>query len=256
MSMKHCTYLSSAIAVAAVGSSDAAILIDPGAVVGGSITPAGTLVVIDVPTPTAFPATGGGDSDWLSDANVIATQADQGFQVLGGSGIQSENYGNSTWEPDGTPAGEGKNFAGYSGTLVAFNFNLTNSGIDIPDGSVINGIYTTWRTRRVDNSDYFYTEGAASDTVNIQFGTAPTADLVIRWVDGGGGNNDGNFQQILSGPIVVEGGDGFQLRQDRNPNTAHLDAVIIDVTLPGIPEPSSLALLGLGGLLVARRRRG
>lgn len=39
-------------------------------------------------------------------------------------------------------------------------------------------------------------------------------------------------------------------------STSGVDSFIDDVSITVVPEPGSLALLGLGGLLIARRRRG
>ena len=235
--------MASMVCIGVVGflasSAEAAIVVTPDHIVSG--TPVGTLVVIDVPTPTVFPNTGGGDSTWVGDPDVIATVADNGFQIVAGAGIQSEKYGDSNWEPDGTPFGESKNWAFYRYTIVHFNFNLADCGIDLPDGSVINAIYTTWDTRG-DTAYYTYTEGAATDTASFSFGTAPADDLVLSWTDDIAFTRNGNFEQIFSGPITVEGGDGFILRQERRPNTAHLDAVILDVTLPKAGAPALAAL--------------
>ena len=141
-----------AMTVVLVASANAAIEVTPDHVVSGTVT--GKLIVIDVPTPTVFPYLGDdGDSNWTNDANVIATVADNGFQIIAGAGIQSEEYGDSNWEPDGTPFGQSKNWSGWSGTTVHFNFNLADSGIHLPDGAVINAIYTTWDTRK-DDYDY------------------------------------------------------------------------------------------------------
>ena len=86
---------------------------------------------------------------------------------------------------------------------------------------------------RKDTYDYRYTEGAASETKSLGdgFGTAPVGDLVLRWTDSDSATHDGNFECIFTGPITVEGGDGFTLEQYRQPNAAHLDAVILDVTI-------------------------
>jgi hypothetical protein len=48
--------------------------------------------------------------------------------------------------------------------------------------------------------------------------------------------------------------DSFALRQSSSSSdeTISVDNLVIDV----VPEPGSLALLGLGSLLIARRRRG
>jgi MYXO-CTERM domain-containing protein len=59
----------------------------------------------------------------------------------------------------------------------------------------------------------------------------------------------------------VEGGDGFTLwGTDNIQNAAHIDAVVLDVTLPAVPEPATftfaaLALLSLGFVGWRRRRR-
>jgi hypothetical protein len=226
------TLLAVTMAVVLVASANAAIEITPDHVVSGTVT--GKLIVIDVPTPTVFPYLGDdGDSNWTDEAaGVLATVADNGFQIIGGAGIQSEEYGDSNWEPDGTPFGQSKNWAGWAGTIVHFNFNLADSGIDLPDGSVINAIYTTWNTRK-DDYDYRYTEGAASETNFLDDGykTAAASDLILRWTDSDSATHDGNFERIFTGPITVEGGDGFTLQQYRQANTAHLDAVILDVTI-------------------------
>ncbi|MCX6880148.1 MAG: Ig-like domain-containing protein [Verrucomicrobia bacterium] len=215
----------------------AGIEVTPDHIVSGSVS--GKLIAIDVPTPLSFPYPGDGDSIWVGDAGVIATVADNGFQIIAGAGIQEEQYGDSNWEPDGTPFGESKNWAGYPGTVVLFNFNLAASGIDLPDGSIINAIYTTWRTRD-DTAYYTYTEGTASAVATFNYNTAPAADLVLRWTDNVGVARNANFGKIFSNPITVVGGDGFTLRQERRANTAHLDAVIIDVTIPSSGTPPTI----------------
>ncbi len=228
-----------AIALTAA-SANAAITIpaDTDHLVEGSVT--GTLIVIDVPTlskttlDTAAvftPAVPGGPT-WITDpvAGTIAHEADNGFYVQTTVGDQ---YGISPWEPDGTPYGEAYCYGAYNGTdpEVSYRFNLADCGIDIPDGSVINAIYTTWTTRGKDNADYSWTEGEDANSVNVQFPVAPVDDLILRWYDDTATGHDADFQKIWAEPITVTGGDGFKLDEYRKPNTAHIDAVIIDVTL-------------------------
>ena len=213
-----------------MSSAHAAEIIDPARVVTGDVT--GALVVIDVPFVRFNPTFGG--PAW-TDA------ADSGFTTLsaedGGAddGIREPMNGTSPWEPDGTPLAEAKCFFTFGNgpaPSVTWNFNLADSGIDLPDGAVINAIFATWLTRNVDGITYEFTEGAASgSTVRQRSGAAPEDDLVLRWIDADSAEHTGNFEKIFDGPITVTGGDGFTLwGTDNIANAAHIDAVVLDVT--------------------------
>lgn len=264
---KTTLFTTTAAALAIVtGSAHSAIVVpgDAAHVVGGSNTVIGTLIAIDVPvldTSTVYNSTTNiGGPAWVTGGGVIAHQADQGFLLHTRAGDDYTTRSGFVWEPDGTPLAEARSYGAYNSTNpeVQFLFNLADSGIALPDGSVINAIYTTWK-QRGDTADYRFTEGAQSDTDSFNYGTAPENDLTLRWYDDTGTGHDAEFQQLFDSagdafaPITVGGGDGFVLQQFRQPNTAHIEAIILDVTL--VPEPSSMALLGLGGLLIARRRR-
>jgi len=327
MSSKTTRTLVTAIAVLILaGSANAAVEVTPDHIVSGSAT--GTLVAIDVPFVGSVNGTPGvfGGPTWTTGGSIVASPADQGFTTVN-DGIR-EDDGSSQWEPDGTPIAEAKAYRTFgNGPIpsVTWTFNLAASGMDIPDDSIINAIYATWSRRNVDGITYQYTEGAASDSIVRQTnGTLPVADLVLSWTDDETTTHNANFERLFEGPITVTGGDGFELwGTDNIRNAAHIDAVVIDVTLnlapdlpgdangsgyvddndlavllgnweadpgtittwalgdftadtdvddddlavllgnwtgppPGgaaVPEPATLALLGLGGLSVLRRRR-
>lgn len=257
------TLLALAVVAMAAGaftttSAQAAEIVDPGKIVGvPNFGITGTMVVIDVPFlggTNVYPLNGG--PNWTENV-------DNGFATVNAPIGLSD--GTSNWEPDGTPINEalGQFAFGGGNPSVSWNFNLADSGIDIPDDAVINGIYATWNTRGSDGITWEYTEGAASDTFVHNQATGPNADLVLSWLDDINVSRDGNFERIFAGPITVEGGDGFQLTGfDNIQNAAHIDAVILDVTLPSaaVPEPASVAIwsligLGLAGFGVYRARR-
>jgi len=229
-------------------SANAAMIVTPDHIVTGSAT--GTLVAIDVPT---VPNGTTGGPIWTTGGGIIATAADNGLATVG-AGIM-EPYGASPWEPDGTPAGEAVTYGTYptKNPNVSYNFNLAASGIDIPDGSIVNAVYATWATRGKDGASYTYNEATADSTTRLH-SVSPAANLVLSWTDSLSATHNANFDSLFQGPITVSGGDGFALWViDNVGNTAHIDAVVLDVTIA--PEPATLALLGIGGLIMLRRRR-
>lgn len=207
-------------------------ILPPSHIVSGVVT--GRLVVIDVPYVGSGGVSGGplwtANPTWGSTASVM----DNGFKTVNNP-VQGPD-GNSNWEPDGTPFAEAKGYFTFGNgpvPSVEYVFNKESALIDIPDGAVINAVYATWNTRSNDGITWQYTEEATSNSyVNTQ-SSPPTADLVLSWTDADDVTRNGNFQRIFSGPILVEGDDGFTVRAtDNRGNAAHLDAMVIDVTLP------------------------
>jgi len=234
-----------AILVLTATSANAAVVVTPGHIVSGSVT--GTLIAIDTPYQSTIPVSGPLGPSWPENA-------DDGWWMNSGSNLEAD-HGQSPWEPDGTLLAQARTYRLNSAPGSSYTFNLADSGIDLPDDSVINGVYATWLTRGVSGANWSYTEGAASDTNSRTMTSAPNADLVLQWTDSVLGTHNGNFERLFTGPITVTGGDGFTLNAVRTGNTHQADAVVLDVTI--IPEPSTLALaaLGLLGLLGWRRRR-
>lgn len=221
-----------ALAIAAlVSPAEAGITVDAGKIVSGSVS--GTLFAIDVPAATIFPTTGGPDWTTSPPAGVTAVTADNGFVALPSYGIR-EAYGSSPWEPDGTPVGQTKTYGTYStgNPNCTYNFNLADAGIDLPDGSVIFGVYATWATRGTDGATYRFNEGTLITTVRSH-AIAPVGDLVLSWTDDLSTVRNANFERLFEEPILVAGGDGFILDIiDNIGNAAHIDAVVIDYQLP------------------------
>lgn len=110
-------------------------------------------------------------------------------------------------------------------------------------------VYTTWVTNvnRTTDSPYIIQGGTPIETNQT---VSPIADLTLN--DGTGGANSFSFQRIGtatvngSGEIVVTLGSSTS-------GWTMADAIAIQAV--AVPEPSSAALLGLGGLALILRRR-
>ena len=216
------------------GTARAGIEVTPDHVVTGSVV--GTLLVVDVPfneSTGSSPVFGGPNWPEVADDGFVAPEA-------AGDGLRGPMNGISPWEPDGTPVSEARGYFTFG--------NGPPPGVKwvfaLPDDAIIHTVYATWLTRNVDGITYQYTEGAASDSVVKQrSGAAPAADLVLSWTDDTGTTRDGNLERIFTGPITVEGGDGFELwGTDNIGNAAHIDAVVLDVTGVG-PDIDAMLLL-------------
>ncbi|MEO0475498.1 MAG: PEP-CTERM sorting domain-containing protein [Planctomycetota bacterium] len=235
-------------AITLIGSADAASIVptDTGSINSGTVT--GTLSVIDPPT---------------TSESALGVALGQGFNTVSGSTGFDDGRGRGGFEADGTAFTNSDTTTKFlSNGVVTFNF-------DVADGTVINAVYAKWQSQGNQSSNvvYSFSEATSGSTSrDHKAGSAP-GDLVLGWTDSGSTARSTNLGLIFTGPITVSGGDGFTLTIDstvsgdtafsdgNNSRVASFDAVAIDFT--PIPEPGSLALLGLGGLLIgARRRRG
>ncbi len=245
----RCIFIFAAFVIALSSAAQAGVIVTRGHIVGGSAT--GTLVAIDTPhisNANSTTATIGGPL-WTTGGTITAHQADQGFAALSSaSGIREFDIGGTPWEPDGTPFSQARGYFIYTNGTPAttWTFNLAASGIDLPDGTIIHGVYARFGGRNNDRARFEFTEGAATGNVLLeQFASASAGNLVMRWFDSGGNPRDSNFQQIFAGPITVTGGNGFQLSisDTSSGNAGHIDAVILDTSLPKANDVPAISTL-------------
>lgn len=177
--------------------------------------------------------------------------------------------------PDDLNPGDGITTSSGTGGDLYEGWELDNNGaLRNDNGANGAGAFEGNFPARLQDSGAFWTitipVGVILDLDNVSFAT--------RGATGGGGR-DIDFTTSLDGGVLLYDNDNLPGRNTgwtpvsidltdakykgltdttvqfiwSSPNAADIDAIVVSGTV--IPEPTSLALLGLGGLLIARRRR-
>ena len=158
------------------------------------------------------------------------------------------------------------------GTNTVLSTRYTNSGLTTNDGVI--GTLTAGETYTISfdvsldgTADPFlvglvtFADGAARNSVNGSIADGTSAVLAstsgswsgTEWTAGGGAIVSGSTITFTYTADGTEGslGDDLAVRIDGASTSANIDNVSVDV----VPEPGSLALMGLGGLMMLKRRR-
>ncbi|MEM1353340.1 MAG: PEP-CTERM sorting domain-containing protein [Planctomycetota bacterium] len=164
---------------------------------------------------------------------------------------------------------------GLGSTIVTFGPTSTTYGIDRNGAGAGNSV---WGSQEVLNiPDRFFFSFTISNTTTdaltfdeITYSTATTnAILAYRVQDASGASLQGGFSNTTGGSKVasasINTGSGFSIAAgdsatfyiDLNSSNANSVHSIESISISGtaVPEPGSLALMGLGGALLFRRRR-
>lgn len=207
---------------------------------------------------------------WIVNSEEMDTNSDEYF-ASDGSANGGETYSYGT----GTDVDRALGYLGSSGNDY-FNAVISlenNTGSSITD-LLVSYTGEQWRSggNTSDNNNILsfsyqiFSPGGGSvpastdltgwTAVNSLDFAAPQTGLASGALDGNAAANQQGFVNVSLGGITLNDGDEIWLRWTGN-NGLGTDAglAIDDVSISAIPEPSSAALLGLGGLALMLRRR-
>ena len=198
---------------------------------------AATIAVIDGGGPTA------GDL-----AHTTITDLSTGGDSIGGitGGFTSDASG---WRTADTSYWNNTewDFAPGAGSTATWTFSNMAEGTQWD-------VYSTWKLQDNRSYDAPYTiQGGADILIDQEIG--PNPDLILN--DSTDGVNEYNFEKIGTATVNGAGEIVITLSSVADTGDGSGDWVIVDAIAiqAVVPEPSSAALLGLGGLALILRRR-
>ena len=162
-------------------------------------------------------------------------------------------------------------------------YELVDPGSITPSGDVGGGsslaklIDDSWATGHLSGANSWYSPIAASATITLSFPSANLAGLAFNWA--WNDRDEGNYEVLINGTTSlgtfnVDSGSQSAL-ESNEPNTyvvfdsPQIGVTSVQINMSGgngkwgldelevwaVPEPSSTALLGLGGLALMLRRK-
>lgn len=143
--------------------------------------------------------------------------------------------GTNPWT-DGAQAGvDGYNRTGPAGRHLATIYHTAGAPAGTPSNQILNGVQEYKIFTSAELADYLTQQIAAGQDAYFQLSI---------------GNGDAKWQRF-----IATSDDGTYWVGATGGNSAFANQPYLEVTFD-VPEPASLALLGLGGALAAMRRRG